>query len=246
MNKILHEKPEAVDYVRAFFVKWKDRLETDQGSDFLPDERVGHQFSRAFLSLFLRYAHTNWPEKLSTDHYELAVRDSKFRSENYQEIKRQLNHEIRIRKPTRKVLMALLNTNGSAPPKGRLPVDGWHHLLAVAIHNVSVNYELNIGEEDFSNGRSAKAAVVIALSELFPSTDIDYQREQMPFDGTIPGRELLNKTWENWRITIRPAHSKKNDFPNYKTLNTEYDIFYAFYLSHFMKLIRKKIKQTPE
>ena len=176
MNKILHEKPEAVDYVRAFFVKWKDRLETDQGSDFLPDKRVGHQFSKAFLSLFLRYAHTNWPEKLSTDHYELAVRDSKFRSENYQEIKRQLNHEIRIRKPTRKVLMALLNTNGSAPPKGRLPVDGWHHLLAVAIHNVSVNYELNIGEEDFSNGRSAKAAVVIALSS-YCITEMNIFRE---------------------------------------------------------------------
>ena len=167
MDRILHKKPDAVAYACSFLVEWKNRLEKDQASKISNDKGIGQQFSKSFLSLFLRYAHENWPEKLSADHYELAIRDEKFRATHYGEIKRQIKHEISITKPIRHFLIALMKESSSKRKTGRPNADGWHHLLAVVIHNVSLKFDLTIGEEDYSKGNSAQAAVIIALSDLF-------------------------------------------------------------------------------
>ena len=172
----MHKKPDAVAYARSFLVEWKNRLENDQGAEFSNGKGIGQQFSRSFLSLFLRYAHENWPEKLSADHYELAVRDEKFRSAHYGEIQRQIKHEILITKPARNFLIALMKESSSKRKTGRPNADGWHHLLAVVIHNVSLKYDLTVGEDNYVNGRSAQAAVIIALSDLFPDSDVDYRK----------------------------------------------------------------------
>ena len=101
-----------------------------------------------------------------------------------------------------------MRENSSKRKTGRPNADGWHHLLAVVIHNISLKYDLPIGEEDYSRGKSAQAAVIIALSELFPKSEIDYQRSDLSLHGTIPGRELLNKIWEKWRRPLRPQGRK--------------------------------------
>ena len=246
MNKILHQKPDAVNYARSFFVDWKNYLEADQGSKFLNNDGVGKQFSKSFLSLFLRYAHTHWPENLSSGHYELAIRDDKFRAAHYEEIKHQINHDIFITKSTRRFLIALMTESLNTKKTGRRNADGWHHLLAVVIHNVSLKYDLTIGEEDYSNGRSAQAAVIMALSDLFPGSDIDYRQDTASIHGTIPGRELLNKTWEKWRLPLRPAGRKEQGFSDADVIETHHDIFYAFYLSHFGKLIERLTHKRHE
>ena len=237
MNKTLHEKPQAVAYARSFLVEWKNRLETDQGSKLLNNKNIGQQFSSSFLSLFLRYAHENWPEKLSGEHYELAIRDEKFRAAHYEEIKRQIKHEILITKPIRNFLIALMRESSSKRKTGRPNADGWHHLLAVVIHNVSLKFDLTIGEEDYSNGKSAQAAVIMALSDLFPDSNVDYQQNIASLQGTIPGRELLNKTWEKWRHPLRPAGRKEEGFSKVDLIKTQDDIFYTFHLTHFTKLV---------
>ena len=175
MGRSLHKKPDALAYARSFLVEWKNRLENDQGAEFSNDKGIGQQFSKSFLSLFLRYAHENWPEKLSKGHYELAIRDEKFRAAHYEEIKRQIKHEILITKRTRNFLIALMSESSSKQKTGRPNAGGWHHLLAVVIHNASLKFDLSIGEEDYSNGKSAQAAVIIALSDLFPDSDVDYR-----------------------------------------------------------------------
>lgn len=239
MGTSLHENSEAVNYVRSFFVEWKDRLETDQGSEFLNDKSMGQQYSKAFLSLFLRYAHTHWPEKLSAQHYDLAVKDKKFRATHYEEIRRQINHEILITKPSRRLLIALMKEGSDKSKIGRPNADGWHHLLAVAIHNASLKYNLTIGEEDYSTGRSAQAAVIVALGDIFPGTDVDYQNNAASLQGTIPGQELLNKSWEKWRYPLRPAGRKEEGFSKTDLIETQSDVFYAFYLTHFRKLFER-------
>ena len=239
MHTSLHENPDAVDYVRSFFVAWKDRLEADQGSEFVNDQSIGQQYSKAFLSLFLRYAHTHWPEKLSSGHYELAIRDEKFRAAHYEEIMRKIDRKIIITKPTRRFLIALMKESLNNRKTGRPNVDGWHHLLAVAIHNASLKYDLTIGEEDYSKGRSAQAAVIVALSDIFPGTDVDYQQNIPSLQGTIPGQELLNKSWEKWRLPLRPARAKEKGFSKADLIETQNDVFYAFYLSHFRKLFER-------
>ena len=239
MKKTLHEKPDAVSYVRSFLVEWKNRLETDQGSEFFNDKDIGQQFSKSFLSLFLRYAHENWPEKLSKGHYELAIRDEKFRAAHYEEIKRQIKHEILITKRTRNFLIALMSESSSKQKTGRPNAGGWHHLLAVVIHNASLKFDLSIGEEDYSNGKSAQAAVIIALSDLFPDSDVDYRENSASLHGTIPGRELLSKTWGKWRHSLRPAGRKDEGFSKLDLVETEDDVFYTFFLTHFVKLIER-------
>ena len=173
MDRILHKKPDAVAYARSFLAEWKNRLEKDQGSKFSNNKGIGQQFSKSFLSLFLRYAHENWPEKLSTGHYELSIRDEKFRAAYDDAMKREIKHETLITKPTRNFLIALMQGTGNKKKTGRPNADGWHHLLAVAIHNVSQKFDLTLGEEDYANGRSAQAAVIMALSDLFPDSDVD-------------------------------------------------------------------------
>jgi len=239
MKRTLHEKPDAVAYARSFLVEWKNRLEKDQGSKFSNDKGIGQQFSKSFLSLFLRYAYEHWPEKLSVDHYELVIRDEKFRTAHYDEIKRQLKREMFITKSTRNFLIALMQETVSKKKTGRPNADGWHHLLAVAIHNVSQKFDLTIGEEDYANGRSAQAAVIIALSDLFPASDVDYQEDNLSLNGTIPGQELLNKTWEKWRHPLRPAGRKEKELSELDLVEAEYDVFYTFYLTHFVKLIER-------
>ena len=71
------QKPDAVAYARSFLAEWKNRLEKDQGSKFSNNKGIGQQFSKSFFH-YLRYAHENWPEKLSTGHYELTIRDESF------------------------------------------------------------------------------------------------------------------------------------------------------------------------
>lgn len=237
MNKTLHEKPQAVAYARSFLVEWKNRLETDQGSKLSNNKSIGQQFSGSFLSLFLRYAHENWPEKLSVEHYELAIRDEKFRAAHYEDIEQQLKHKTLIEKPTRLLLLALMKNSLSKGKTGRPNADGWHHLIAVATHNASLKYRLTIGEEDYSNGKSAQAAVIMALSDLFPDSNVDYQQNIASLQGTIPGRELLNKTWEKWRHPLRPAGRKEEGFSKVDLIETQDDIFYTFYLTHFTKLV---------
>ena len=239
MKRTLHKKPDAVAYARSFLVEWRNRLEKDQGSKFSNDKGIGVQFSKSFLSLFLRYAYENWPEKLSEDHYELVIRDEKFRAAHYDEIKRQLKREMFITKSTRNFLIALMQETVSKKKTGRPNADGWHHLLAVAIHNVSQKFELTLGEEDYANGRSAQAAVIIALSDLFPASDVDYQEDNLSLNGTIPGQELLNKTWEKWRHPLRPAGRKEKELSELDLVEAEYDVFYTFYLTHFVKLIER-------
>lgn len=239
MERTLHKKPDAVAYARSFLVEWRNRLEKDQGSKFSNDKGIGVQFSKSFLSLFLRYAYENWPEKLSEDHYELVIRDEKFRAAHYDEIKRQLKREMFITKSTRNFLIALMQETVSKKKTGRPNADGWHHLLAVAIHNVSQKFELTLGEEDYANGRSAQAAVIIALSDLFPASDVDYQEDNLSLNGTIPGQELLNKTWEKWRHPLRPAGRKEKELSELDLVEAEYDVFYTFYLTHFVKLIER-------
>ena len=239
MNKILHEKPYAVAYARSFLIEWKNRLEKDQGSKFSNDKGIGQQFSKSFLSLFLRYAHENWPEKLSTGHYELAIRDEKFRAAYEEAIKHEIKHEILITKPIRNFLIALMRESSSKRKTGRPNADGWHHLLAVVIHNVSLKFNLTIGEEDYSKGKSAQAAVIIALSDLFPDSDVDYQDENLSLHGTIPGQELLNKTWEKWRHPLRPAVRKEKGCSELDLVEVEDDVFQTFYLTHFVKLIER-------
>ncbi len=239
MERTLHKKPDAVAYARSFLVEWINRLEKDQGSKFSNDKGIGVQFSKSFLSLFLRYAYENWPEKLSEDHYELVIRDEKFRAAHYDEIKRQLKREMFITKSTRNFLIALMQETVSKKKTGRPNADGWHHLLAVAIHNVSQKFELTLGEEDYANGRSAQAAVIIALSDLFPASDVDYQEDNLSLNGTIPGQELLNKTWEKWRHPLRPAGRKEKELSELDLVEAEYDVFYTFYLTHFVKLIER-------
>ena len=239
MDRILHKKPDAVAYARSFLVEWKNGLEKDQGSKFSNDKGIGQQFSKSFLSVFLRYAYENWPEKLSIDHYELAIRDEKFRAAHYDAIKRQLKREMLITKSTRNFLIALMQETVSKKKTGRPNADGWHHLLAVAIHNVSQKFELTLGEEDYANGRSAQAAVIIALSDLFPASDVDYQDDNLSLTGTIPGQELLNKTWEKWRHPLRPAGRKEKELSELDLVEAEYDVFYTFYLTHFVKLIER-------
>jgi len=239
MGISLHENPDAVEYVRSFFVEWRDRLETDQGSEFLNDKSMGQQYSNAFFSLFLRYAHTHWPEKLSSGHYELAIRDEKFRAAHYEEIRREIKHEITITKPTRKLLIALMKESLNKSKTGRPNADGWHHLLAVAIHNSSLKYNLTIGEEDYSTGRSAQAAVIVALGDIFPGSDVDYQQNIASVHGTIPGQELLNKSWAKWRYPLKPAGRKEEGFSKADLIETQNDVFYAFYLSHFRKLLER-------
>jgi len=237
MKTTFHKTPEAMAYLRSFFIEWKDRLETDQGSKFLNEKGIGQLFSKSFLSLFLRYAHTHWPEKLSIDHYELAIRDEKFRAAHYKDIKQQLKHKTLIEKPTRLLLLALMKNSLSKGKTGRPNADGWHHLIAVATHNTSLKYKLTIGEEDYSNGKSAQAAVVMALSDLFPDSDVDYQQNIASLQGTIPGRELLNKTWEKWRHPLRPAGRKEKGFTELDLVETQNDVFYTFYLTHFTKQV---------
>ena len=239
MKRTLHEKPDAVAYARSFLVEWQNHLEKDKGSKFSNDKGIGQQFSKSFLSLFLRYAHENWPEKLNKGHYELAIRDEKFRAAHYGEIKRQIKHEIIITKPIRNFLIALMRESSSKRKTGRPNADGWHHLLAVVIHNVSLKFDLTIGEEDYSKGKSAQAAVIIALSDLFPNSEIDYQRSDVSLHGTIPGRELLNKIWEKWRRPLRPQGRIEDGFSELDLLETQEDVFYAFYLSHTGKLIER-------
>ena len=242
MGRSLHKKPDAVAYARSFLVEWKNRLENDQGSEFSNDKGIGQQFSKSFLSLFLRYAHENWPEKLSTDHYELAIKDEKFRAAHYGEIKRELKHEILITKPTRNFLIALMKESSSKRKTGRPNADGWHHLLAVVIHNVSLKYDLTVGEDDYVNGRSAQAAVLIALSDLFPHSDVDYRDNSISMQGTIPGRELLNKTWEKWRYPLRPQVRQEEGLREQDIVETEEDVFETFYLTQFVKLIERHKK----
>ena len=246
MNEFSHKVPDAVNYARSFFVDWKNCLEEDQGSKFFNNNVVGQQFSKSFFSLFLRYAHKHWPENLSSGHYELAIRDEKFRAAHYEEIKHQINHDTFITKSTRRFLKALMTESLNSKKTGRPNADGWHHLLAVVIHNASLKYDLAIGEEDYGNGRSAQAAVVIALSDLFPGSDIDYRQDTAPIHGTIPGRELLNKTWKKWRLPLRPAGRKEQGFCDADVIETQHDIFYAFYLSHFGKLIERLKHQRHE
>ena len=69
----MHKKPDAVAYARSFLVEWKNRLENDQGAEFSNGKGIGQQFSRSFLSLFLRYAHENWPEKLSAEFKHVII-----------------------------------------------------------------------------------------------------------------------------------------------------------------------------
>lgn len=235
----MHKKPDAVAYARSFLVEWKNRLENDQGAEFSNGKGIGQQFSRSFLSLFLRYAHENWPEKLSADHYELAVRDEKFRSAHYGEIQRQIKHEILITKPARNFLIALMKESSSKRKTGRPNADGWHHLLAVVIHNVSLKYDLTVGEDNYVNGRSAQAAVIIALSDLFPDSDVDYRKETLSLHGTIPGQELLSKTWEKWRYPLRPVSRKQKRLSEFDLVEAEDDVFQTFYLTHFVKLIER-------
>jgi len=235
----LHKKPDAVAYAHSFLVEWKNRLEKDQGSQFSNDKRIGQQFSQSFLSLFLRYAHENWPKNLSADHYELAIRDEKFRAAHYGEIKQQIKHGAFITKSTRNFLIALLGESSSKRKTGRPNADGWHHLLAVVIHNVSLKYDLTIGEDDYANGRSAQAALIIALGDLFPHSDVDYRNNSVSRHGTIPGRELLNKTWEKWRHPLRPLGRKEEGCSENDLVVTEDDVFYTFYLTHFLKLIER-------
>ncbi len=239
MDRILHKKPDAVAYARSFLVEWKNRLEKDQGSIFSNDKGIGQQFSKSFLSLFLRYAHENWPEKLSTGHYELAIRDEKFRAAYDEAIKREIKHEISITKPTRNFLIALMQGTANKKKIGRPNADGWHHLLAVVIHNVSQKFDLTLGEEDYANGRSAQAAVILALSDLFPDSDVDYQEDTLSLHGTIPGQELLNKTWEKWRHPLRPAVRKEKGLSELDIVEAEDDVFQTFYLTHFVKLIER-------
>jgi len=239
MDPIFHKNPDAVAYARSFLVEWKNRLENDQGAEFSNGKGIGQQFSRSFLSLFLRYAHENWPEKLTKGHYELAIKDEKFRAAHYGEIKRQIKHEILITKPTRNFLIALMKESSSKRKTGRPNADGWHHLLAVVIHNVSLKYDLTVGEEDYGKGKSAQAAVISALSDLFLNSEIDYQRSDLSLHGTIPGRELLSKTWEKWRYPLRPAGRKQKGFSELDLVETQEDVFYAFYLSHTGKLIKR-------
>ena len=239
MKRTLHEKPDAVAYARSFIVEWKNYLEKDQGSKFLYDKGIGQQFSSAFLSLFLRYAQANFPRILTSGHYQLAIRDEKFRAAHYPEIRRQIKHETFITKSTRNFVVALMREKSSKRKTGRPNSDGWHHLLAVVIHNVSLKYDLPIGEEDYSRGKSAQAAVIIALSELFPKSEIDYQRSDLSLHGTIPGRELLNKIWEKWRRPLRPQGRKQKGFSELNLIETQEDVFYAFYLSHTGKLLER-------
>lgn len=239
MDRTLHKKPQAVDYARLFLVEWKNLLEKDQGSKFSREKGIGQQFSRSFLSLFLRYAHENWPEKLSKGHYELAIRDEKFRAAHYGEIKRQIKHEVLITKPTRNYLIALMQDTVNKKKTGRPNADGWHHLLAVVIHNISQKFDLTLGEEDYAHGRSAQSAVIIALSDLFPDSDVDYQEDSLLPYGTIPGRELLSKTWEKWRHPLRPAGRKQKGLSGLDLVETQEDVFYAFYLSQNGKLIER-------
>ena len=239
MDRILHKKPDAVAYARSFLAEWKNRLEKDQGSKFSNNKGIGQQFSKSFLSLFLRYAHENWPEKLSTGHYELAIRDEKFQAAHYEEIKRQIKHEIIISKPIRNFLIAVMLGTESKKKTGRPNSDGWHHLLAVVIHNVSLKSDLTLGEEDYGKGKSAQAAVIIALSDLFPNSEIDYQRSDVSLHGTIPGRELLNKIWEKWRRPLRPQGRIEDGLSELDRLEKQEDVFYASYLSHTGKLIER-------
>ena len=239
MKCTLHEKPDAVAYARSFLVEWKNRLEKDQGSKFSNNKGIGQQFSSAFLSLFLRYAQANFSRILTSGHYQLAIRDEKFRAAHYPEISRQIKHETFITKSTRNFVVALMRENSSKRKTGRPNADGWHHLLAVVIHNVSLKYDLPIGEEDYSRGKSAQAAVIIALSELFPKSEIDYQRSDLSLHGTIPGRELLNKIWEKWRRPLRPQGRKQKGFSELNLIETQEDVFYAFYLSHTGKLLER-------
>ena len=239
MKRTLHEKPDAVAYARSFLVEWQNHLEKDQGSKFSNDQGIGQQFSKSFLSLFLRYAHENWPEKLNKGHYEFAIRDEKFRAAHYEEIMRQIKHEVIITKPIRNFLIALMRESSSKRKTGRPNADGWHHLLAVVIHNVSLKYDLTIGEDDYANGRSAQAAVIIALGDLFPQSDVDYRNNGVSRHGTIPGRELLNKTWEKWRHPLRPVVRKEEGNSENDLVVTEHDVFYSFYLTHFLKLIER-------
>ena len=229
------QKQEAAKYAEDFLRGWLRLLEVEHLTQPGTKERIGHTISSAFRLRYFRHAEQNWPDELVRFTERRAVHHPAFLDEFLPRWLDDLQSRSKPPPKTRSGLISFIKAQSEEKRRGTVRYDGWHHLMAVAVHNISLKYDIPRLEDDSVDGASAMAAIISAMAKMFPASSLDYTRKPDD-DGQIPGREWFKKVWDSWRGPLRPSEKGRRsgvvrpDFGR-DLVETEEDVFYGFFLT---------------
>ena len=238
------QKQEAAQYAEGFMRAWLRLLEVEHITQPGAKERIGNTISSAFRLRYFRYAEQNWSDERVRFTQRQAVNHRDYLDEFLPRWLDDLQKKIRLPSKTRSGLISFIKAQHEEKRRGTVSYDGWEHLLAAVIHNTSRKFKLSLLEDDYGSEETAVTVVREALSVIFLANSLEHSDHQR--EGTkIPGPERLKKAWSSWSAPLRPK--KKQISPRSKTaveerrfgqvlVETEEEIFYAFFLSTLAKL----------
>ena len=229
------KKQEAAKYAEEFLQAWLRLLEVEHLTQPEPKERIGHIISSAFRLRYFRHAEQNWSDEMVRFTQRRAVHHPAFLDEFLPRWLDDLQSRSKLPSKPRSGLISFIKAQNEEKRRGTVPYDGWHHLMAVAVHNISLKYDISRLEDDSVDGASVMAAIILAMAKMFPESSLDYTRKPDD-DGQIPGREWFKKVWDSWREPLRPSEKDRRsgvvrpDFGR-DLVETEEDVYYAFFLT---------------
>lgn len=238
------QKQEAAQYAEDFLRGWLRLLEVEHLTQPGTKERIGHTISSAFRLRYFRHAEQNWPDELVRFTQRRAVHHPAFLDEFLPRWLDDLQSKSKLPPKTRSGLISFIKAQNEEKRRGTVRYDGWEHLLAAVIHNTSRKFNLSLLDDDYDSEETAVTMVRAALSVIFQANSLEHSNHQRE-DTKIPGPESLKKAWSSWSAPLRPK--KKQMRSRSKTaveerrfgqvlVETEEEIFYAFFLSTLAEL----------
>lgn len=231
------QKQEAAQYAEEFLRAWLRLLEVEHLTQPDTKERIGHTISSAFRLRYFRHAEQHWPDEFVRFTQRRAVHHPAFLDEFLPRWLDDLQSKSKLPPKTRSGLISFIKAQNEEKRRGTVAYDGWHHLMAVAVHNISLKYDMPRLEDDSVDGNSVMAVIISAMAKMFPESSLDYTRK--PDDeGQIPGREWFKKVWGGWHGPLRPSEKDRRSGvvrPGFgrDLVETEEDVYYRFFLTTF-------------